>query len=141
MTMKQPTRTREVGVTLIELLTVICVIGILAAFSYPMFDEQAAKGRRAQARALMYEVLQHEEKFFTENNIYTVDVTALGYGNPLQTTEATHTVTLAVGPTGDLRTSVSITATAVVPDVKCDSLTLTSANGQSGTGTQTSVCW
>ena len=74
--MRQATRTREIGVTLIELLTVICIIGILAAFSYPMFAEQAAKGRRAQARALMYEVLQHEEKFFTENNTYTVDLTA-----------------------------------------------------------------
>ena len=42
--------TREIGVTLIELLTVICVIGILAAFSYPMFAEQAAKGRRAADR-------------------------------------------------------------------------------------------
>ena len=139
--MKQATRTREVGITLIELLTVICIIGILAAFSYPMFAEQAAKGRRAQARALMYEVLQHEEKFFTENNTYTVDVTALGYANPLETAESTHGVTLAVGPTGDLTTSVAITGTAIVTDTKCDTLTLTSANGQSGTGSQPSVCW
>ena len=68
-------------------------------------------------------------------------MTALGYAHPLQTTEITHTVTLAVGPTGDLRTSVAITGTAVVPDVKCDTLTLTSANGQSGTGSQPAVCW
>jgi type IV pilus assembly protein PilE len=141
MKMKQATRTREVGITLIELLTVICIIGILAAFSYPMFAEQAAKGRRAQARALMYEVLQHEEKFFTENNTYTVDLTQLAYPNPLETAESTHGVTLAVGPTGDLTTSVSITGTAIVPDVKCDTLTLTSANGQTGTGSQPSVCW
>ena len=141
MIMKQATRTREVGITLIELLTVICIIGILAAFSYPMFAEQAAKGRRAQARALMYEVLQHEEKFFTENNTYTVDVTALGYANPLETVESTHGVTLAVGPTGDLTTSVAITGTAIVADAKCATLTLTSANGQSGTGSQPAVCW
>jgi len=141
MTMKRRIRTREAGVTLIELLTVICIIGILAAFSYPMFAEQAAKVRRAQARALMYEVLQHEEKFFTENNTYTVDVTQLGYANPLETTESTHGVTLAVGPTGNLTTSVSITGTAIVADAKCATLTLTSANGQSGTGSQPAVCW
>ena len=139
--MTHATRTRERGVTLIELLTVICVIGILAAFSYPMFAEQAAKGRRAQARALIYEVLQHEEKFFTENNTYTVDLTAMGYPDPLQTSDVTHGVTLAVGPTGDLRTSVSITGTAIVPDAKCTTLTLTSANGQTGTGSQPAVCW
>ncbi len=140
MTMRA-TRTREIGITLIELLTVICIIGILAAFSYPMFAEQAAKGRRAQARSLIYEVLQHEEKFFTENNTYTTDLTALGYSDPLETSESTHSVALAVGPTGDLTTSVQITGTAIVPDAKCATLTLTSANGQSGTGSLPSVCW
>jgi type IV pilus assembly protein PilE len=141
MTMRATRRTREIGMTLIELLTVICIIAILAAFSYPMFAEQAAKGRRAQARSLIYEVLQHEEKFFTENNTYTTDLTALGYSDPLETSESTHSVALAVGPTGDLTTSVQITGTAIVPDAKCTTLTLTSANGQSGTGSQPSVCW
>jgi type IV pilus assembly protein PilE len=127
--------------TLIELLAVISIIGILAAIAYPMFAEQAAKGRRASARALIYEVLQHEERFYTENNTYTVDPTQLGLGSPLQTDQGTHTVTIAVGPTGDLTTSVSITGTANVPDLECTTLTLTSANAQSGTGSNPTVCW
>lgn len=134
-------RMRETGVTLIELLTVITIIGILAAISYPMFAEQAAKGRRASARALIYQVLQNEERFYTTNNTYTTDLTALGLPNPLQTDQGTHSIALAVGPTGDLTTSVSITGTAVVPDAECTSLTLTSANAQSGTGSLPSVCW
>ena len=134
-------RLRVTGMTLIELLTVIAIVGILASISYPMFAEQAAKGRRASARALMYEVLQHEERFYTENNTYTTDLTALGLPSPLQTDQGTHSVTLAIGPTGDLTTSVSITGTAIVPDTHCTSLTLTSANAQSGTGSQPAVCW
>ena len=134
-------RLREAGLTLIELLAVISIIGILAAIAYPMFAEQAAKGRRATARALIYEVLQHEERFYTENNTYTIDPLALGLANPLQTEQATHVVTLAVGPTGDLTTSVSITGTALVPDSECTTLTLTSANAQSGTGSNPTVCW
>jgi type IV pilus assembly protein PilE len=134
-------RTRVTGITLIELLCVVSIIGILAAISYPMFAEQSAKGRRASARALMYQVLQNEERFYTGNNTYTVDLTALGLPNPLQTDQGTHSITLAIGPTGDLTTSVSITGTAVVPDTKCTSMTLTSANAQTGTGSQPSVCW
>ena len=137
----QVKRQRVAGLTLIELLCVISIIGILAAISYPMFAEQAAKGRRASARALMYEVLQHEERFYTENNTYTTDLTALGLPSPLETDQGTHSVTLAIGPTGDLTTSVSITGTAIVPDTHCTSLTLTSANAQSGTGSQPAVCW
>jgi len=134
-------RTNATGMTLIELLCVIGIIGILAAISYPMFAEQSAKGRRASARALMYQVLQNEERYYTGNNTYTTDLTALGLPNPLQTDKATHTMTLAIGPTGDLTTSVSITGTAVVPDALCTSMTLTSANAQTGTGSQPSVCW
>ena len=134
-------RPRANGITLIELLTVITIIGILAAISYPMFTEQSAKGRRASARALMYQVLQNEERFYTGNNTYTTDLTALGLPSPLETDQGTHSVTLAVGPTGDLTTSVSITGTALVPDDKCTTLTLTSANAQSGTGSQPTVCW
>jgi type IV pilus assembly protein PilE len=137
----QAKRDREAGITLIELLTVITIIGILAAISYPMFTEQAAKGRRSAARALIYEVLQHEERFYTENNTYTTDPTALGLGNPLETDQSTHSVAMAVGPTGSLTTSVSITGTALVPDSECATLTLTSANAKSGTGSQPSVCW
>jgi type IV pilus assembly protein PilE len=132
---------RSSGITLIELLCVISIIGILAAISYPMFAEQSAKGRRASARALIYQVLQDEERFYTANNTYTTDLTALGLPSPLQTDQGTHSVALAVGPTGDLTTSVSITGTALVPDAKCATLTLTSANAQSGTGSQPAICW
>jgi type IV pilus assembly protein PilE len=134
-------RRRVAGMTLIELLIVIGIIGILAAISYPMFAEQSAKGRRASARALMFQVLQNEERFYTGNNTYTTDLTALGLPNPLETDQGTHSITLAIGPTGDLTTSVSITGTALVGDAKCTSMTLTSANAQTGTGSQPSVCW
>jgi type IV pilus assembly protein PilE len=127
--------------TLIELLCVIAIIGILAAISYPMFAEQSAKGRRTSARALIYEVLQHEERFYTENNTYTTNLAALGMPSPLQTDQGTHSITLAVGPTGDLTTSVQITGTALVSDSKCATMTLTSAQAKSGTGSQPSVCW
>ena len=137
----QVTRLGATGMTLIELLCVIGILGILASISYPMFAEQAAKGRRASARALILDVLQHEERFYTENNTYTTDLTQLGFPDPLETADSTHGVTLAVGPTGDLTTSVSITGTAIVPDAHCTSLTLTSANAQSGTGSLPSACW
>ena len=137
----QTKRNREAGMTLIELLTVVVIVGILASISYPAFTEQAAKGRRAAARALMYEVLQHEERFYTENNTYTVNLAALGLPDPLETEQSTHSIALAVGPTGDLTTSVSITGTAVVADPKCTTLTLTSTNARTGTGSQPSVCW
>ena len=131
----------ETGLTLIELLTVVGIVGILAAVAYPLYFEQAAKGRRTEARALLYEVLQHEERFYTENNAYTGDLTALGYVAALETDHNTHSIALAVGPTGSLATSVQITGTAIVPDDKCVTLSLTSTHAQTATGTQPAICW
>jgi type IV pilus assembly protein PilE len=132
---------RSTGMTLIELMVVVSIVGILGAIAYPLFVEQAAKARRAQARALIYEVLEHEERFYTENNRYTTDLTALGFAALLHTDQNTHSIALAVGPTGNLATSVQITGTAVVPDSKCATLTLTSAHAQSGTGSDPTLCW
>jgi type IV pilus assembly protein PilE len=128
-------------VTLIELLVVIGIVGILGSIAYPAFIEQAAKGRRAQARTLIYDVLQHEERFYTENNTYTSNLTALGYPAVLQTDQNTHSIALAVGPSGDIATSVQITATAVVPDAHCATLSLTSTHAQTATGTLPATCW
>ncbi len=139
--MTRTTSKLEAGLTLIELLTVVGIVGILAAVAYPIFFEQAAKGRRTEARALVYEVLQHEERFYTENNTYTVDLTALGYPAALETDHNTHSIGLAVGPTGALATSVQITGTAIVPDDKCLTLTLTSTHARTATGTQPAICW
>lgn len=139
--MKPSMRRFERGITLIELLVVIGIIGILGSIAYPAYIEQAAKGRRAQARTLIYDVLQHEERFYTENNTYTTDLTAMGYAAMLETDQNTHSIALAAGPTGDIATSVLITATAVVPDDKCLTLSLTSTHAQTGTGSLPTVCW
>jgi type IV pilus assembly protein PilE len=129
------------GFTLIELMIVIAIVGLLASLSYSTYTQQVAKGRRAAARALIQDVMQHEERFFTNNNTYTATLTALGYGATLHTNGDTHNISLAVGPSGAIATSVSVTATAIITDAKCTSMTLASTNAQSGTGSQSSVCW
>ena len=122
-------------------MIVIAVIGLLASLSYSTYTQQVAKGRRASARALIQDVMQHEERYYTNNNVYTVTLTDLGYAATLHNSSNSHNITLAVGPSGAIATSVSVTATALITDTKCTSMTLTSTNVQSGTGTQPSVCW
>lgn len=132
---------RQRGFTLTELMITLAVVAILASLSYGSYSDQMAKGRRAAARAMIMDVLQHEERYFTENNTYTTDLTQMGYPATLHTDRDTHNITLAAGGTGAIATSVAVTATALITDAKCTSLTLTSANAQSGTGSQSAVCW
>jgi type IV pilus assembly protein PilE len=129
------------GFTLIELMIVIAIVGLLASLSYSTYTQQVAKGRRAAARALIQDVLQHEERYYTLNNTYTVTLTDMGYPATLHTNGDTHNITLAVPTGGAIATSVAVKATALITDAKCTSMTLTSTNAQSGTGSQSSVCW
>ncbi|MET0718666.1 MAG: type IV pilin protein, partial [Pseudoxanthomonas sp.] len=58
------------GFTLIELMIVVAVVAILAAVSYPSFQDQIRKSRRAQAKADLVEYAAAAERFHTSNNSY-----------------------------------------------------------------------
>lgn len=128
------------GVTLLELMIVLVVIGILTVIAVPSYREQVNKGNRAETRALMYEVLQKEERFYSENGTFTTNLANMGYVAPLKNGRKTHVVTVAVGATGALTTSVNVTATAL-NDGKCATMTLASTQQTSATGTDPSTCW
>ncbi|WP_218242767.1 type IV pilin protein [Comamonas fluminis] len=58
------------GFTLLELMIVVAIIGIIAAIAYPSYTESVLKGKRAQARSALIELLQQEERYMTQRNCY-----------------------------------------------------------------------
>ena len=134
---------KQLGLTLIELMIVVAIVGILAAIVVPTYSELMRRGRVASAKAMLHEVLQHQERFYSENNTFTVNMADLGYGaGPTYLTErGGHSITLAIGPTGDIITSVTVTATPVVADAKCGELGLSSNMAKTASGTAPETCW
>ena len=71
-----PRRVNNAGFTLIELMIVVAIIGILAAVAYPSYIDSVRKGKRAEARAALMNLLQQQERYFTQTNTY--DTFAVG---------------------------------------------------------------
>ena len=62
------------GFTLIELMTVILVLGILVGVGVPTYRNYVMRAQRAEAKTTLMRVQAQQEKFYMQNNTYTTDV-------------------------------------------------------------------
>ncbi|NOZ54575.1 MAG: type IV pilin protein [Gammaproteobacteria bacterium] len=58
------------GITLIELVIAIAILGILAAIAYPSYQEQMRKTRRADAQGALMGLANALERYYTQNNTF-----------------------------------------------------------------------
>ncbi len=72
-------RKKMAGVTLMELMIVVVIIGILAAIAYPNYRQYAARAKRNEAKAELLNIATLQERFYLQNNSYTTDMTNLGF--------------------------------------------------------------
>ncbi|KES09355.1 Tfp pilus assembly protein PilE [Snodgrassella alvi SCGC AB-598-O02] len=61
---------RQQGITLIELLAVICMIAILVAIGIPSYQNFVLKGRREAARADLIDNVRLLENFYSKNKTF-----------------------------------------------------------------------
>ena len=55
------------GFTLIELMIVVAIVAILTSVAYPAYTSSIIKGKRAEARAALTELMQQQERFCGES--------------------------------------------------------------------------
>ena len=84
------------GFTLIELMIVVAIIGIIAAISYPSYTNYVVRSARAEASAMLLEVMERQEQRYRKDLQFTVDLTDLGYPNPLLTESERHEIVTSV---------------------------------------------
>lgn len=130
--------------TLIELLIVLLIIGLLSSMAMNYYSHQMTEARRTDAKTKLMEIMQREEKYFSENNTYTTSFTTIGYtSTPVITDNQFYSIAGAPNALG-ITDGIILTATpqgAQVNDTLCGSFILNS-NGQKSTSTGASTgCW
>ncbi|MGF1879024.1 type IV pilin protein [Photobacterium frigidiphilum] len=64
------------GVTLIELLIAVAIIGILTAIAYPSYESHIFKGHRSQAMADLMKIQLTLEEKYTQSGSYDFSIVA-----------------------------------------------------------------
>jgi type IV pilus assembly protein PilE len=139
---------RHKGMTLIELMIVVVIIGILSAIAYPNYTAYVQRGNRAEARSVLLENAQILERNFTMANRYDTKNSDGSGGAPTIIAQspkagtAKYTIAAAYGAAPAQTFTLTATPTGAMSGDGCGNLTFDSL-GQKGKSGSLSIddCW
>ncbi|HEX6992703.1 MAG TPA: type IV pilin protein [Gammaproteobacteria bacterium] len=127
------------GITLIELMIVVIVVGVLATIAVPSYRQYSIRAQRTEAKSALLQLAANQERFYTRNgntfvsNLASIDMPAVTEGNRYRLA-----VTVANAQT------FTATATAIngmTDDDDCQVFSINAEGQRSATPDPHGDCW
>ena len=145
--MKRGTIQRVRGVTLLELMAVVVVIGILSIVALPSYRQYVLRAQRTEAKSALLRLATNQERYYLGNRTYGT-VAQLVDANLLPADEKSergaYRITLAAADA----TTYTATATPVAGgavdmrgDTQCTTFSITAQGIRTATGSDAANCW
>jgi len=137
-------RTAHKGMTLLELMIVVAIVGILASIALPSFNNSVTKARRADARNSLFDWQLRQAEYFADNLSYASVSTVTGSGADIvDSGESYYDITVTSSSTTTFQmTATPKSGTTQASDSDCASYFCTNQDGPLYTGScAPQACW
>lgn len=139
-----PLRHRVRGMTLVELLVVVTIVGILTSLAYPSYTRYLQRSRRADALVALMQIQMAQERWRASHPSYSDTLGALKLGPFAAETSGHYQLSLSLDDTGMYVAKATATGSQAA-DKACTSMSLSVRAGQplqasTGTG-RADECW
>lgn len=142
-------RRRMLGITLLELMAIVMVIGILGMIAIPSYRQYVMRAQRGEGKSFLLQIQTNQERFYLANRRYGTVAELQGSVPPLLSADARSERGLyQVAIAGADAIGYTATITPVVgavfdmtADAQCTSFTITSQGVRTATGSDAATCW
>ena len=127
---------RQSGITLIELLIVVTIIGIIAAVAVPSYRNQTLRANRTEAKTALQQATQVLERCFTRMRSYAACTPQVATGN---TPGRLYNITVVA-----TATTYTVSATPIngqAGDTMCGVLRIDQTGARTPSAPDPNKCW
>ena len=125
-------RKRQSGVTLMELLTVVIVVSVLASLAVPSYRRYLLRAQRSDATTALLRMQSAQEKHFLQYGTYVTTTanipnahSAGGLGMPTVSERGYYNIAVAATATGYTFTATPVAGGGQADDTHCRTFTIT----------------